>query len=85
MPSHCVRCWAVFKHKSEHDDHMRAEKRCELQPKQLIDGVTVDQEKELKKRKKTGPEQSEGEKWKDVYRILFPDAKSIPTPCKNAK
>jgi hypothetical protein len=64
---------------------MRAEKRCELRPKQLMEGVTVDQEKELKKRKKNNAEQSEEEKWKDVYRILFPDAKTIPTPCKSAK
>jgi hypothetical protein len=43
------------------------------------EGLTPDQEKRLKSRKKQ-PGMTETARWVDIYKILFPN-ESIPTPC----
>jgi hypothetical protein len=55
---------------------------CEWQEAPIIEGMTAEQEKKLKSRKSIT--QSEEVKWKNVYRILFPDEEetSFPSPCK---
>jgi hypothetical protein len=52
-----------------------------LKPVELPEGITPTVERVLKSRKKSYPNQSEKERWKDVYRILFPN-EDVPSPCK---
>jgi hypothetical protein len=54
---------------------------CEVRPEEPDEGVTADIEKRLKSRKKTWPGQSEEDRWREVYQILFPNDE-IPSPCK---
>ncbi|KAK3331329.1 hypothetical protein B0H66DRAFT_469697 [Apodospora peruviana] len=81
----CVRCGETFETNTALEEHYRLPERCEvktmgLQPEEL----TLEQEKALRKRKKFA---SEEEKWRDMYRILFPsvdddndDDDAIPSP-----
>ena len=44
-------------------------------------GITEAQEAAIRAR--PGKEKgSEEERWKDIYKIIFPDALDTPTPCK---
>lgn len=43
--------------------------------------LTAQQEKQLKQKRYATRHQSEEEKWREVYRILFP-GESIPSPCE---
>lgn len=43
--------------------------------------ITSYQEKQLKSRKHTTRRQTDEEKWRDIYRLLFPN-QEIPSPCK---
>jgi hypothetical protein len=43
--------------------------------------ITTYQEKQLKSRKHTTRRQTDEEKWRDIYRLLFP-SEEIPSPCK---
>lgn len=54
--------------------------RCQVQPQKLLDGITPATERLLRSRKGYKG-QSEPERWKTVYRILFPD-EIVPSPCK---
>jgi hypothetical protein len=42
--------------------------------------ITTYQEKQLKSRKHTTRRQTDEEKWRDIYQILFPN-EDIPSPC----
>lgn len=81
MLPHCVRCWKTFKNDQELAAHYIADDRCERQPKSLPDGLTAEQERKLRSRKKSNPEQSPAERWEEMYKILFP-GKKVPSPCK---
>lgn len=52
-----------------------------MRAKELPEGITPNVERALKSRKKSYPNQPEEERWKDVYRILFP-YEDVPTACK---
>ena len=43
--------------------------------------ISTYQERLLKSKKHTSRKQSDEEKWRDIYRILFPD-EDIPSPCE---
>lgn len=49
-----------------------------------LEGFDKDQERKLKSKKRSLVYQSEEDKWKGVYRILFPDDSEadMPSPCK---
>ncbi|KAF2677866.1 hypothetical protein K458DRAFT_464501 [Lentithecium fluviatile CBS 122367] len=82
LPHFCPRCYETFKVESLLHDHQRGAEPCAIQPKGLVDGFDKLQEKRLRSRKKTCPNQNEADKWRDMYRILFPDDEdtSIPSP-----
>jgi hypothetical protein len=50
----------------------------------MVEGIDVEQEAKLRSRGKEYTRKTEPEKWRTVYRILFPgdDPKHIPSPCK---
>ena len=85
----CPRCFQVFLKDDALREHQRATEACPRREQCIDDGYdwdqgfNEDQKKKLKSRKgrKDMPEE---EKWKDIYRILFPsDPESeIPSPCK---
>ena len=75
----------AFKTDAELQTHMRLDPPCEVAAQEAeLDGFGPAQEKLLRSRKKTQKDPTEEEKWKDVYRILFPadDLGMIPSPCE---
>jgi hypothetical protein len=49
---------------------------------QRLEGLTADQVKQLRKRKREA-DKPEDKKWREMYRIVFPneDASLVPSPC----
>jgi hypothetical protein len=46
-----------------------------------VEGFDLDVEAKLKRRRKTTPDQTDTERWEEIYRLLFP-GEDIPFPCK---
>jgi hypothetical protein len=65
----------------ELEKHVRGQEHCLVQP-QLVHWVPRAKVEVLKNRKKACQGQSEEERWKYVYGILFPEDPSLPSPCK---
>jgi hypothetical protein len=38
----------------------------------------------LQSKRKAFPGQTEAERWKQIYQILFPDDEEVPDPCKSS-
>jgi hypothetical protein len=55
---------------------------CELKKGKEPDGLTAEMERSLRSRKKVHPNQTEEDRWKEIYRLLFPN-QEIPSPCKS--
>jgi hypothetical protein len=81
VPIQCKRCWQTFKTDAALDAHITVVNICALQTGQAAEGLTSDQEKRLKSRKKSSPDQSEEARWKEIYGILFPN-EHVPNPCE---
>lgn len=84
LPQHlCSRCLETFKSETELREHTRAPVPCQVDTETHIEGITLEQEKALKSKKRTSKSGSNSneEKWRDIYSILFPDEK-IPSACK---
>lgn len=66
-------------------EHQRAPQGCEVRDEIVAEGLSPEQEKKLKSRKRSRPDQTEGDKWREIYMILFPDDDplKIPTPCES--
>ena len=86
MAVHCKRCWKIFKNQEQLDSHLTVATSdiCDLQPGHPPEGITPEHERRLRSRKKTSPDQSEAERWKDIYKLLFPN-EEIPSPCELAQ
>jgi DNA-directed RNA polymerase subunit M/transcription elongation factor TFIIS len=74
----CPRCFVGFENHDELQRHQRAETPCKLEKVNVPEMINEDQEKKLHTRAK--PNCSEEDKWQEMYRIIFPDAK-VPSPC----
>jgi hypothetical protein len=63
-------------------DHQRQVSSCELNQSEPAEGLDKEQEKKLKSKKKSSL--SEEEKWREIYKILFPhdDEEAMPSPCE---
>ncbi|KAF4834184.1 hypothetical protein CGCSCA4_v013008 [Colletotrichum siamense] len=84
----CPRCSQPFETQADLQAHARLSTPCEVKEPEVLDGITQDQEKKLRSRKKTsGKELTEAEKWTQVYSILFPDVREreIPSPYYNTE
>jgi hypothetical protein len=79
LPIMCLRCSETFETEKELREHSQSEATCPVR-KSDREGCSKQQWIEIRSQKdirsKTGVE-----KWKGMYRILFPDQK-IPSPCK---
>jgi hypothetical protein len=80
----CVRCCAAFETETDRDDHMRSQEQCSVRdPPPRRNGFNASQRDQLKSRPKGYKLMSEPQKWRYVYKILFPevDDADIPSPC----
>ncbi|KAB5549550.1 hypothetical protein GE09DRAFT_177063 [Coniochaeta sp. 2T2.1] len=84
---YCQRCHATFTDHKILEQHLQAETPCTVRKGPLgHQGITPEQRARLKSRRKTNRDanQSEAEKWTDLYTLLFPEVlkEEIPSPCK---
>ncbi|KAF1844455.1 uncharacterized protein K460DRAFT_397545 [Cucurbitaria berberidis CBS 394.84] len=73
LPPQCHRCCTTFNNDVALREHQRDARGCEVQEQTPLEGFDKDQERRLKSKKRSQQYQSEEDKWKGVYRILFPD------------
>jgi hypothetical protein len=66
------------------ESHLQATTVCDIMEKIIIEGFDQKQEEKLKSRKRNHLNQTEEQRWKEVYSILFPegDEQDIPSPCR---
>jgi hypothetical protein len=80
----CQRCKDLFNSQEELDTHIEALEGCDLRALEALEpleGITSKVKERLQCRKKAYPGQSEADRWKDIYRVLFPN-EEVPSPCK---
>jgi hypothetical protein len=67
---------------AELKEHARDVGLCQISEPVVLQGFDKEQEQRLRKRKRSML--TEAEKWKEMYKILFPydDDDSIPSPCR---
>lgn len=70
-----------MKTEKELEKHARAQEVCSVKP-QLVQWVPREKAQILKDCKQVLKGQSEEERWKYIYGILFPEDLSLPSPCK---
>jgi hypothetical protein len=80
----CNRCFEDFPDESPLQDHNRQISQCVARaPEEKPEGISRSQADMLKKRGRksaTGPE-----RWREIYRIIFPTEHGIPSPCKKPR
>lgn len=79
-PSQCQRCGDTFKTIEELESHCKTVIACEFKSTVPPEGITPAILKTLKARKRLIQGESEEERWGDIYTILFPKARDIPSP-----
>ncbi|OCK79198.1 hypothetical protein K432DRAFT_355440 [Lepidopterella palustris CBS 459.81] len=84
LPLRCPRCYQPFQNDAALNEHHRARQGCEVREEDPTEGFDKEQENKLKSRKRRQPDRSEEDRWRHVYRILFPDdiPSAMPSPCK---
>lgn len=84
LPIQCNRCCFTFANEPTLREHQRDPHGCEIKDQVPLEGFDKDQERKLKSKKRSLVYQSEEDKWKGVYRILFPDDNDVdmPSPCR---
>jgi hypothetical protein len=82
----CRRCWISFDDQYALEEHYIATERCRETtcPFDISEHLDARQLNLLKQRQKQEPRKSEEEKWRDIYRIIYPneDDIEIPEPCE---
>ncbi|KAK4102416.1 hypothetical protein N658DRAFT_423491 [Parathielavia hyrcaniae] len=77
--THCQRCKQTFSDAKELAAHEMSVVACEVLDLVPPGDIATYQEKQLKSRKHTSRRQTDEEKWRDIYRLLFPN-EEIPSP-----
>lgn len=85
MPQNiCPRCQEAFSSPDQLLEHAGSEEPCQPRIREPQEGINGEQYKALRRRTKPsskgGP--SEEQRWNEVYAILFPDHRPIPSPCE---
>jgi hypothetical protein len=85
MAAHCERCWQTFNDQQKLKEHLtvHASEICQVKPGQPPNGLAPETERKLRSRKKAHRDQTDEDRWKEMYRILFPN-EDVPSPCKGA-
>jgi hypothetical protein len=78
----CQRCQELFEDQDQVSEHLKEANACELSYILQADGVTSEIVEKLRSRKRTHKNQTEVEKWQDIYKLLFPN-EIVPSPCKS--
>ncbi|KAH6847597.1 hypothetical protein B0I37DRAFT_147976 [Chaetomium sp. MPI-CAGE-AT-0009] len=81
--THCQRCKQTFSDARKLEQHEMSVTGCEVLDIVPPGDITTYQEKQLKSRKHTTRRQTDEEKWRDIYRLLFP-GEEIPSPYPEA-
>lgn len=84
QPLRCFRCWLEMKSEESFSEHLQEEVSCKKNPKPQDDRLHrrfVDDELDFKKPPYSKAKTIE-EKWRLMYKLLFPDDAEIPSPCK---
>lgn len=55
---------------------------CEPKDIEHADGITTEILEKLRSKKKTLKDQTEADRWKDIYKLLFQN-EMIPSPCES--
>jgi hypothetical protein len=78
---HCYRCNTQFATETEVRAHLQEPEPCQRSTSEAPHGIDKDMERVL--RRKTRTSQNGVEKWKDIYRVIFPNVPDdqIPQPC----
>lgn len=79
----CQRCKIKLNSIKELDGHVEANLVCFPRARQAKDGFSSEVWRVLHSKKKSYAGQTEEDKWIEIYQLLFPFAKSIPSPCKS--
>ncbi|KAH0437507.1 hypothetical protein CcaCcLH18_03858 [Colletotrichum camelliae] len=77
---HCTRCGETFASKADLEPHSRLQEVCNLAEAINIEGFSSAQEDELKSKKRKRDLKTEEDKWRNIFRILFPACTRIPDP-----
>jgi len=82
---HCVRCKQTFRKTTELELHEMAAEGCQVREVRCPPAdITAQQERQLKSKRYATRYQTEEEKWREVYRLLFP-SEPVPSPCECAE
>lgn len=86
VPVYCERCKLQFKTAEALKSHLIVPDTefCKLKEGPIPDGIGPELAIKLKSRKRSSPRQSESERWKDIFRLLFPE-ELVPMPCKSTR
>lgn len=76
----CESCLEQFENEPAFDEHVR--NLCRKKQPSGSYGINKEQEKQLRSRKMYQKSLDEEEKWRAIYRIIFPGEKDIPSPCR---
>ncbi|KAK7425114.1 hypothetical protein QQX98_000028 [Neonectria punicea] len=82
LPIRCDRCFKQFNKEAELKHHHREDERCEVvDPPQDVLGIDEETRRNLRSRA-AARNGTQEEKWRHMYRIIFPDVKDsdIPSP-----
>jgi hypothetical protein len=72
----------LFKDQNAVNVHLMQQIACERKDIEHIDGVTTEIFEKLRSKKKAQKDQTEADRWKDIYKSLFPN-EMVPSPCKS--
>lgn len=78
----CPRCKTILKSQSELDEHSEATDICQSRPRTLEDGFNIQTFLLLHSKRKTSRRQTEEERWKEIFKLLFPDEPVPMAPCE---
>jgi hypothetical protein len=77
---YCARCKDVIDTDASLQTHLVDPLSCSFKPGDPPKGISVEIQKALKRRRTTGQNLPQWERWKEIYRMLF-DNHDVPEPC----
>ena len=81
QPHKCHRCYDAFESAEAFEAHQRQDEPCRKRSPKHDDGISQAQYFHLKK-KPQSTAKTDRERWEEVYRIIFPEAQEMPSPCE---
>jgi len=78
--AYCPRCKKLFDTDEDVRTHLVDPEPCSFKQGDPPDGISVSMQKALKSRKATSQNLPQPERWKEIYRMLFP-GHDVPEPC----